>query len=276
VSLTGIEVISQTTVATTFLNGQLNGSETVTGTTGDLTVTGTAVNDTIDLSGFTNGLTQGTNASGGFLKASGAAGSDTITGGSGNEVLVGGAAGDTITAGGGTDYVTGGSGADTINLTETTSVADYVVVTAVTDGTADGVAGTTFSGHDTITGFTTGTDVIMGDTNNAYTTTTIGTALFTDASAKAVMAGTAATNAASDLTAADATNVDKVVAFLADAGVVTAHGYTNADVSALAITFTDQTFLYAVESANATFTADEVNLLAVIDEVLVAGDILTA
>jgi hypothetical protein len=279
ISISNIEVIALGTNAATFLNGQLSGSETVTGTTGDLTITGAATDDTINLSGFTNGLTQGTNVTGGFLKASGAAGADTITGSSSNDVLVGGAGADTITAGNGTDYVTGGTGADVIDLTEATanSAADYLIISSVLDGSADGVAGGSFTGYDVVTGFLSGTDKVIGDTNNAYTTTTVGTALFSGG-AVTVIASTGATLAASDLTGTTALDVDSVVAFLADGTVSTAVGYTANEKHLLAITDAtgDQTFLYALESADTTFVADEINLLAVIDDVVVAGDLVIA
>jgi Ca2+-binding RTX toxin-like protein len=275
VSISGIEVVSQTTVNTTFLNGQLSGTETITGTTGDLTITGAATADTIDLSGFTNGLTQGTNATGGFLKASGAAGADTITGSSSNDVLDGGAGADTITAGNGTDYITGGAGADTIDVTEATanSAADYIIIAATSNGSAAGTAGGTFSGYDTITGFLSGTDKVLGDSANTYTTTTVTTDVF---DAKSVIASTGATLAASDLTGSTATDVDSVVAFIADGTVATALGYTANDNHLLAITDAtgDQTFLYNLVSTDTTFTADEISLIAVIDDVVVAGDLL--
>jgi Ca2+-binding RTX toxin-like protein len=286
VSISNVEVISMTTVNTTFKVGQLSGTETVTGTTGDLTITGTAAAaDTIDLSGFTVGLTQAAGAAGGFLKATGLAGADTITGSSSSDAINGGAGADTITAGNGVDYITGGTGGDTIDLTEATanSSADYLIIASMTDGSADGVAGGTFSGYDVVTGFLSGTDKVLGDSGaNASDTTTLATALFTDAACKTVMASTAATLAASDLTATTALDVDSVVAFLADGTVAgllnNGAGYTAADKSLLGVTVADtnQTFLYALESADTTFTADEINLVAVLDDVIVVGDLIVA
>jgi len=276
----------------------LSGTETVTGTTGDLTITGTAAAaDTIDISGFTNGLTQGSTAAadtdrdnvndtaaGGFIIATGLAGNDTIIGGSTNNILDGGAGNDTITAGNGQDYVTGGTGADTIDLTEATanSSADFVIITAVTDGSADGVAGGTFSGYDTITGFLSGTDFVLGDTANVGSGDTIGTALFS-AGAVTVTTTTSAALAGSDLTATTALNVDDVVAFFNDIdgqGNVLGGGagYVDGEVELVAVTdtTTDQTFLYAISSAATTLSADEINLLAVIDDQVIAADLIIA
>ncbi|WP_417624716.1 matrixin family metalloprotease [Paremcibacter congregatus] len=58
-------------------------------------------------------LDQGSSSSG--LTVTGKAGNDTITTGSGADVILGGAGNDTITSGAGADMVRGGEGADTIN-----------------------------------------------------------------------------------------------------------------------------------------------------------------
>ena len=99
----------------------------------------------------------------------GTAGANTITGGSGTDYISGGL---------GADIIDGGSASDVISLTETTSSADTVKISAVTHGSlyfdgsdSDGIinaltedltesTSTTFGEGDFVSGFEIGTDVV--------------------------------------------------------------------------------------------------------------------
>ncbi|MBK1618578.1 hypothetical protein CKO42_09030 [Lamprobacter modestohalophilus] len=249
-------------------------------TSATVTVTNTAVNgiaqsiqgsngaDTLNSVGAGN-VTM--NGNGGNDSITTAGGADVINGGAGNDNIVSGAGNDTVTGGEGADNITGGGGADTIILTETTSAEDNVIYAALTDGSAAGQVGGTFTGFDVITGFNTTVDDLIFDSNyqndGAVDTSFI--------SASTVVAGTAATSAANDLTAADITNVDKVAAFLSD-GTYTTSGAGNDDL--VAITFDDFTALYTVTDAagGGDIVAGEISLLGTVDETLVTGDLVIA
>jgi len=269
-SIANFEIVAMGTNDMTVSKGLLSGTETINGTTGDLTIKGSISGDTINASGFAVALDQGAGAAGGFLILDGQAGNDTLTGSSKNDVLLGGTGTDNLSGGEGSDYYIGGTGADTITLTETTAVADYVVFAAATDGSAAGSAGGTFTGFDTITDFVSTEDEVVFDTANAYDTTTVTTALI-DGSA-VVKAGTAATLASDDLTAANYTNVDTVVRYLNSAG--TSYTPTTSKKDVVAVTFDDFTALFLVTNdATAAVVASEVKLLGTVDAVLVAGDL---
>jgi len=158
-----------------------------------------------------------------------------------------------------------------------------VIIQAVTAGSAVGAAGATWTGFNVISGFTSTTDDIVFDDG------TTAANIFTDTVAAAdkiiglgaatgnvtIYAGTVATGTDNDLAAADADDVDSVLAFLNAAGV--AHdSATNGDIDVIAITFTDQTALYSftdVATGN-DVEVGELRYLASVDEVLVAGDII--
>lgn len=217
---------------------------TLTGTLLDDTLTGSAYNDTLV----------------------GGAGADTITGGTGN---------DTITAGEGIDHINAGAGADTIVLTESTSAADVILYTSLSDGSAAGSGAGTFSGFDVVTGFKSGTDSIIFDGGAVDFNTTIATPLST-AGAVVVKASTVATVAANDLTTTNYTDVDTVVNYLNDAGV--AYSPTASDVDFVVVTFgTSMSAVYAVTNdATAAVTAAEVKLIGTFDTALVSGDLVIA
>jgi S-layer protein len=144
----------------TFANGSftalrtLNASGvTATGAAGVVTVTANAGLDTTITGGAGNDVLTGNT------------GTDTLSGGAGTDTLVGDAGADTITGGEGADTITGGTGLDTINLTETTSAVDNVILIATATATA--------AGADTITGFTKGKDTLTVD--GTAVTATIGT-----------------------------------------------------------------------------------------------------
>ena len=98
------------------------GDDTIKGDSGDDTITGGAGDDTID----------------------GGEGDDTINAGSGDDVIRGGAGDDTIKGGSGDDTITGGAGDDTLTG----------------DSGADTFVFGPGHGHDRITDFTDGEDVI--------------------------------------------------------------------------------------------------------------------
>ena len=125
---------------------------------------------------------------------------------------------DSLTGGEGADSITGGAGNDAINLTETTQVADTVVINAVHNTSSDSARATVTgndndTGSDTITGMTWGTDVIQIVTTGTVgfvhgTNTTIGTAIgdVNDGSA------------GSFLTSVGLINIDNTAATYADLG----------------------------------------------------------
>lgn len=189
----------------------------------------------------------------------GGAGNDSLDGGAGNDLLLGVSGNDTITAGEGSDTINAGAGADTINLTETTSAVDTVIYSNATDGSAVGAAAGTFTGFDTITGFAAGTDKV--DVS----------AVLAGVGAATVVAGDAATTAANDLTAADITNVDKVVSFLNDGGFTD----SVAAQDVVAVTFGNQTALYTVAADGiAGVGAADIQLLGTVDAALTATDLV--
>jgi hypothetical protein len=125
-----------------------------TATTGSITIslTGTgSVASTVDLSDVGAAGTVSVTGGLGADVLIGTATAATLSGGAGADVITGGAGVDTITGGESTDTITGGAGADVITLTETTSAADIVIMTG-------GIATT-----DSITGFTVANDLLHID-----------------------------------------------------------------------------------------------------------------
>jgi len=259
-TITGSDMINQITAG--------GGNDTLTGGgAADVIVAGNGTN-TINGLGGADVITSGT-------------GVDTIDGGAGGDTITSGTGDDIITAGEGIDYVVSQGGADTIDLTETTSAADNVQIAAVTDGSAAGVAGGTFTGFDVITGFTTAVDDIVFDgsvvtaniQNDTVTTAIVAGNSF-------VKAGSLAVNALNDVDATNYTNVDQIVNYYADLlanSNSTADG-TNADT--LAITFgtgaNAMTAIYSIVDDGGGVDATEIMLIATVDETLVAGDIIIA
>jgi len=200
------------TSSLTLANGVVatNLTITATGGTGTTTVTtgAEAAGDNIIYTGGA-GIDNFTGT--GFL------GTITATGGASADVMLGGSGIDTITGGEGADRITGSLGADVIILTETTSAADVVIFSAITDGSA---AGTLTTGSDTITGFLGGTDKIsvLGNAAsvviNAIGTAQIALAAFTSTASGALDLNTLATGGAfiTGATAADLTSSANVIA----------------------------------------------------------------
>jgi Ca2+-binding RTX toxin-like protein len=129
----------------------------------------------------------------------GGAGNDTFSGGLGTDSLTGAAGNDNLTAGEGADTVNGGAGNDAISLTETTSAADLVRLSAVvgtsTDSANVNVADALDTGGDTITGYNLAVDTTTITATNVVafvhgTHTTVGTGTTT----------TSATGAAGEFT----------------------------------------------------------------------------
>lgn len=244
-----------------------------------VSVTNTSVNGIAQTIQGSNGSDTLVSVGTGAVTMNGNAGIDSITTAGGADVIDGGAGADSLITAGGTDTVTGGEGADgisagaggdTINLTEAASAADNVVYTALSDGSAAGAAAGTFTGFDVITGFTSGTDDLVFDSNgnldDTIDTDIVNGSVF-------VVAGTAATTASNDLTAADVTNVDKVAAFLSD-GAYTTSGATQNDI--VAVTFADFTAVYTVTDAvtGGAIAATEIALIGTVDQALVGVDII--
>jgi len=162
VALTSLVATDLTTLV---INGDNNVTITAAGSSASVAsvtnnLTGTAtftatlsagtVANTVSIAGSSTGTSTITTGSGadtvtagsGALSATTGEGADTINGGSGADTIVSGGGADSITAGGGIDAITGGGGNDTIVLTETTAVADVLVMTA--------------TGLDNVTGFAYG------------------------------------------------------------------------------------------------------------------------
>jgi hypothetical protein len=227
--------------------------------TSNLTVTGADY--------LTNNITTGT-------------GNDNVTGGSGIDIVLTGSGNDTISDGEGVSHITAGDGGDTIVLTETTSVQDNVVFAALSDGSAAGSVGATFSGYDVITGFTVGTDKLIFD-SNYQNDGAVATAIIT-ALAEDVFASTLATVGANDLAVSEITDADAVAAFLQDVvtngnnGAAVMQGAGSTDI--IGITFgTTSTALYIVDDGgDAIISASEVQLLATVDAVITTADTVIA
>jgi hypothetical protein len=273
--------------AATNVNFTTNNDATL-GQSANLSITGSANIDTIVTGDGTNSVDAGAGnddvtggdsvdtlvGGAGADDLDGGAGNDALNGGAGADLLYGAGGNDSIVAGADSDAIAGGAGADTIDLTETTSVADYVTFLALTDGSAAGAAAGTFTAYDVITGFVSGTDKLVFDGAAAVTASvTVTTDIVTGAIT--VVAGTAASTAANDLTVADIADVDKVATFLSD-GTYTTSTATNNDI--VAITFSGLTALYVVTDAVAggDIAATEIKLLGTIDATLVSDDIVIA
>ena len=120
-------------------------------------------------------------------------------------------------------------------------------------------------------------DDIVFDSGAAFNGDTVDTAVIGNAAGDSqVVLSTAAATAANDLTMSNYTDVDTVVAFMNDGGYTDGNSGT-ADVSSVAVTFTDFTAIYAVNNDNTdAVVATELTLVATVDEVLVTGDIVIA
>ena len=274
---TDIVVVNNAVITNQTITGSTTLINQITTGAGNDTITGGAAADVIAAGNGTNSVTAG----GGNDTITTGTGADTIDAGAGSDVVISGTGNDSITAGEGIDYILAGAGADTIVLTETTSAADNVQFVAVTEGSAAGVAAGTFSGFNVITGFTTGTDDLVFDSNVTNDNTGIqNDTIQTDilAGTVFVVAGSAAVNALNDIDATNYTNVDQVVNFYSDlivANTITADG-TNADL--LAVTFgtgaNAMTALYHITDDGAGLDATEVMLIATVDATLVGTDII--
>ncbi len=182
------------------------------------------------------------------------AGNDTIVGGVAADTIVAAAGNDTITTGNGGGSVTGGTGADTIDVTNTISAIDNIVV-ASGDGSAAGTVAGTFTGYDVVTGFTLAKDTIT----------------VTGLANEQNYASTDATNSALDLTDADFANVDKVVAFLNDAATIGDNA-----LNVITVTYSDFSALYLVTDTVAADTlVDATELQSIIyDAVLTTAEVI--
>ena len=193
------------------------------------------------------------------------------------------AATDSTTAGEGIDIILSGAGNDTIDLTESTSAVDTVYLSGVGD-----------NGVDTITGFTVGTDNIIIDasdvTHSAGAHSSISVALVTggatyslgtDTTAKSIIEIT--TTLDDDVTLSASSDGDDLLQALSSDATAAASITTDANGEDfyVAVYQGGDAFLFAAINANAgaaTVTADEITLMAVIEDVtagsLVAGDFI--
>ena len=110
-----------------------------------------------------------------------------------------------------------------------------------------------------ITGFTTGTDDIVFDSNTNGNDAVDGDIVRTG-TAGVVKAGTAATNALNDITMSNYTSVDQVVNFLGDVGMAFTEAGNQDQIVAVTIG-TDFTAVYAfIEAGNNTNAATAAEL----------------
>ena len=123
-----------------------------------------------------------------------------------------------------------------------------------------------------VTGFEACSDTICLGSNNSASISDID-ALATPVAAKTVIASTAATNNALDLADADYTDVNTVVAFLADA-----HTTNASQLDVIAITFSDFTAGYLLDEAGDDTVADatELELLCTFDAILTTTELVIA
>jgi hypothetical protein len=263
-------------------NLTLSGSDLIdqfTGGSGNDTMTGGAGADVINAAAGNNTVDGGAGAD--IIDTT--TGTDTITGGDGADIVRSGAAVDTITLGEGADIVASGGGGDIINLTETTSAIDVVQIVALTDGSAAGTIGGTFTGFDVVTGFTidgTADDLLVFDTgvsNANMGNDTVDGAVAT-VNAKGVHAGTAANGTTNDITATNYTSADAVVNFYNDAGSGVATNNTGVDIIAVTMGSGTGAFsaVYALTDDNGTLDATEVMLLGTVDATLTTAEIIIA
>jgi hypothetical protein len=267
-ALAEVETINITSTASTQTNTfDLNAASltalTVATAAGDVTVdmsatgnAGTAL-ETVDASGSasTGGLTF--TASGSAVKA--------IT-------FTGGAGGDTFVGTGLSDAVTGGTGNDDIDVKAGT--ADTVDISS---GGTDTIDLSVLTGHVTVTGFNTGDilDISANTVDGSETTYTAALAGAQDVTTDGTVVSTLNATTTSVLTAgsqkiADFTDTTDVAAYMEE--------FLNvADNEAFAVILNDgaSSYVYSISGALATIDAAEVSLVATVDHVIVAADILT-
>lgn len=152
-------------------------SVNATGITGNAdlgTITGLLDGATITLGNGGSNVAVTTNAfntASDFVHVTGGTGADTLSaaGWAGNSILSGGAGADTLTGGTGTSSITGGTGNDTLTAGAGTNTFSFA------EGDTS-IGSTTTPGHDTITNYGTGTNIIHDSTDvlSAMATTTGG------------------------------------------------------------------------------------------------------
>jgi len=268
VALAEVETINITSTGSdqtnTFdLNAASLTALTVATKTGDVTVdmsasgnAGTAL-ETVDASGSasTGGLT--------FTASATAVKAITFTGGTG---------GDTFVGTGLSDAVTGGSGNDDIDVKAGT--ADTVNISS---GGTDTIDLSVLTGHVTVTGFTTGDilDISANAVDGSETTYTAALAGAQDVTTDGTVVSTLNASTTSVLTAgsqkiADFTDTTDVAAYMEEFLDV-------ANNEAFAVILNDgaSSYVYSIAGALATIDAAEVSLVATVDHVIVAADILT-
>jgi len=184
----------------------------------------------------------------------------TLTGSSITDTITGSIYADTITVGNGADTITGGASADMINLTDSDDAVDNVVFAAITDGSAAGAVGATFSGFDVITGYVTTEDTI--DLSALASTAVV--ELYKNA--------TDATLSINDLTTANYTSVDQVVNYMNDIGVA----QDAAEYTAVVVKFSStSSAIYLVDAGtSAGIVASEIHLIGTVDSAMATGDLI--
>jgi len=223
----------------------------------------------------------------------------SIKGGAGNDVLTGSGAAvnvDTITGGEGADTYTGGTGNDVLILTETTDAIDTVVIATTANNGTDTIkgfqAGTAgkdvVSLVDTLTddGTASGADAVVASVAVALTSGAAVYATAVNANAQDVIEITTTLSSFGDLDKAGATTGTELLKALSstDAAATSISTATAlADGVFIAAYQDGDAFLYQVTddgSDNATITAAEIALVAIIEDVtagaLTSGDFVLA
>jgi len=220
----------------------------------------TAIDAAIILSGASFTVT----GSGAEETVTGSANGDTINAGGGIDTINGGAGDDTVTAGEGADIIDLNAGADTLDLTEATAAGDDVTLNQG-DGSAVDTSGGTFADFDVITGFSSGTAA----TNDDLDVTAAGNGTIQ------VVSQNNATTATNDLADGSHTDADAIRDFFNDSGMTFGAAAAN-DHDIVAVTFSDYTAVYLVDDADGDNVVDvgEIELLAHVDAVLVANDLI--
>ncbi len=181
-----------------------------------------------------------------------------VVGSDAANVITGGSGVDTIIAGNGADTVTGAGGNDVITLTET--AANSAVDTVIFSNTAGN------NGVDTITGFTTLVDKLNVDAFGTAVAITTVTGAQTNTVNNVYFLGGQAAGAAD--------TIANSVTALAAAGT-----WTDAAATSYIIVVDDNStaiYEYLGDAGGDDFTAGEFTLMATVDAVIVAGDLLFA
>jgi Ca2+-binding RTX toxin-like protein len=171
-----VDVAGSTKIGTIGTSGTVSSKLVInaSGAANAISITGAGAADNFQGGAYGDTLTGGSGAdtlagNGGNDRINGDAGADSLSGGTGDDTLMGGADADTLRGNEGMDSLVGGEGADliqsgagedTIDLTETTSAADTVLLTAADSGRKVVTGANNDRAEDTVVGFNFNTDTV--------------------------------------------------------------------------------------------------------------------